>query len=187
VKAPSLWCYACWCPCCLAFQQRTRLLILTQEPYICCAGILPCDFCNRPRQRCWLVWEVACCLQFAIAGNRVMIQTRFNRMSTACDRCLIWSTCLVACCTCIASIFVDIPRGCENIVDCLILLINSCMLTQQEIEIDTLPKVYTGVPVDFVELIPSKMVPYIKIQQLQAPRQMEMVQIVGTEEVNRIV
>lgn len=139
-KAPASFCAGCLCPCCCAIQQRNELLDLTGEPYICCAGLCPCGPLGEPQDRNCLYLEGCCCTSLAISGNRFFIQTRFDKMNTACDDCILWATCMIACGVSIASCFIDIPQEVENCVDCMLMIVDGCMLAQQQYELEHVKK-----------------------------------------------
>lgn len=134
-KAPVSFCYGCCCSCCMAGQQRLELLDLLGEPYVCCAGMFPCGPLGQPQDRNCAWCESCCCTGCAISGNRFYIQTRFDRQNTACDDCILWTTCIVSWLVCIASMVCDVPEEVQNCVDCMIQIVNGCMLAQQQHEI----------------------------------------------------
>ena len=172
-KRPGLFCYACWCPWCLAYQQRSQLLVFTSEPYICCGGLFASLCCARPKAHGWLCVEVFFCLPLAIAGNRFFIQTRFDRKNSDCDRCLLWTTFLVACCTFIARCFVNIPENFQRCVNLLVICVNSCLLAQQQAELELIRQgPYAGVKYVLAPLIPGPSKPFVK---LQPPEQVLMI------------
>jgi hypothetical protein len=82
--------------------------------------------------------EACCCTGLAISGNRYLIQTRFDRMNTACDDCIIWTVCLASWFVCLANCFCEgcVPEEVENCVDCLIMTVDGCMLAQQQHELE---------------------------------------------------
>jgi len=135
-KSPICFCYGCCCPCCMAIQQRWKILDVVQEEYVCCGGLFPCCcFGNTMPRECAVV-EACCCTGLAIAGNRFMVQTRFDRMNTCCDDCILWTACIVSWVVCILRCFLDVPDEIENLVDCMLMTVSGCMLAQQEVEID---------------------------------------------------
>ena len=81
-------CFFTYLPPCAVYVQRQRLLKLTREPYVCCAGLWPACGFDRPRAEMWMIAEMYLCLGIAFAGNRFMVQTRLNRKNTSCDDCL---------------------------------------------------------------------------------------------------
>jgi len=134
--APLSFCYGCCCSCCMAAQQRGEILDIIQEPYVCCAGMFPCGPLGDPQDRSCAWVEACCCTGCAISGNRFLVQTRFNRMNTACDDCILWATCVLSIVVCILSFIIDMPQEIVNAVDCLIQIVNGCMLAQQQVEIN---------------------------------------------------
>mmetsp|Transcript_60837 Transcript_60837/g.144983 ORF Transcript_60837/g.144983 Transcript_60837/m.144983 type:complete len:350 (+) Transcript_60837:70-1119(+) len=149
--------YGCCCPCCAAFQQRNTLLDITGEPYVCCAGLFPCCGIDKPQNdRNCLFLEACCCPGIAIAGNRFMVQTRFDKENTPCDDCILWTTCLCVygieiarCCG------VDIPEELDCLVDCLVMSVNGCMHAQQHVEIQEIMKNgYSGPPPALMAALP---------------------------------
>lgn len=74
-----------------------------------------------------------------------MIQTRFDKMNTPCDDCILWFTCLfyygVQCAQC----FCDVPDELEFLADCMVMTVNGCMHAQQYLEIEEIKKTgYAG-------------------------------------------
>eukprot|EP00437_Effrenium_voratum_P050463 CAMPEP_0181531500 /NCGR_PEP_ID=MMETSP1110-20121109/72135_1 /TAXON_ID=174948 /ORGANISM="Symbiodinium sp., Strain CCMP421" /LENGTH=237 /DNA_ID=CAMNT_0023662577 /DNA_START=28 /DNA_END=740 /DNA_ORIENTATION=- len=148
-QAPLSFCYGCCCIPCAAYQQRSELLDLTGEPYICCVavGSVAADFLSEPQDRTCLCAEVCCCPGLAVSGNRFMVQTRFDKENTACDDCIITGTCLFVWIVDIARCFIDIPREIDLLADCVVLSVTGCMHAQQQIEIDDIKKNgYQGMP-----------------------------------------
>lgn len=145
-KAPVPFCFGCLCTCCAAQSQREKLLNYTGEPYICCAGLFPCGPLGQPQDRGCLWLEACCCPGMALSGNRFMIQTRFDRMNTACDDCIITFTCIFVWAIMILRCFIDIPDELENLADCLIMTVNGCMHSQQHIELEEITKAPYGGP-----------------------------------------
>mmetsp|Transcript_19147 Transcript_19147/g.45118 ORF Transcript_19147/g.45118 Transcript_19147/m.45118 type:complete len:355 (-) Transcript_19147:53-1117(-) len=146
-KAPVSFCYGCICSCCMTCQQRNEILDVIGEPYVCCGGIFPCGPLGEPQDRNCIYLEACCCPGMALAGNRFLIQTRFNRMNTACDDCLLWSVCLASWAICILQLVgCDVPEEIENLVDCAQMTVTGCMLGQQQVELDYIKRTggYTG-------------------------------------------
>jgi hypothetical protein len=81
-------CFNINCAPCSIYTQRRRILDITGEPYIMCGGTCPCCGFEKPRPVCCLVWEAFCCTGAALAGNRFLVQTRFNRRNTSIQNCL---------------------------------------------------------------------------------------------------
>lgn len=140
----------------MAGQQRLQILEVTGEPYVCCGGMIPCCCLGEPQDKCCVALEACCCPSLAVAGNRFLIQTRFDRHNTACDDCLLWFTCLCSWAVCIAECAgCDVPEGIENAVDCLKIAVDGCMLAQQQVEIDFVQKMgYTGPNPAIMGLLP---------------------------------
>merc|ERR1712232_722647 len=173
--SPSAFCYGLSCPCCFVYQQRKELLDITQEPYVCCAGLGGCGPCTRPcgSRNPWLCLEAFCCTNNAILGNRFMMQTRFNIQNDPCDARLIklvaCLNCFACCVSCCAQIFMDKDKA-KNCTDCYTQAIEcvnasvcSCMLAQQSIELKSLKSVdYKGIKPSVMTVLP--------------PRQQEMLQ-----------
>lgn len=141
VMAPHWFCCGCFCSCCLASTQRHEILDIINEPYVCCGGIFPCGPLGAPRDRNCVWLEACCCTGYAIAGNRFLIQTRFDRQNTCCDDCILWTACLapwIICCLECGG--VDVPDEIESCVDCLQCIVSGCMLAQQEVEVKHIKK-----------------------------------------------
>jgi len=118
-----------------------QILDVIGEPYVCCAGMFPCGPCGDPQDRncAWL--EACCCTSLAIAGNRFLIQTRLDKQNTACDDCLLWFTCLASWSVCLCNCAgCDVPDEIENCVEWLKVIVDGCMLAQQQYEIDHVQK-----------------------------------------------
>lgn len=77
--------FTCCQPCAI-YAQRQEIIELTGEPYVCCGGIWPyCGFEKPAPNRNWLIAEACCCTGLALAGNRVLVQTRLNRRNSDID------------------------------------------------------------------------------------------------------
>jgi len=140
-EAPLSFLYGLCCPCCMASQQRLKILDVIGEPYVCCGGMFPCGPLGEPQDRSCIWAEACCCTGLAISGNRFLIQTRLDRQNTACDDCLLWATCLAPYVVCLCECAgVDVPNEIENCVDCMQITVASCMLAQQQVEIDYVEK-----------------------------------------------
>eukprot|EP00401_Gymnodinium_catenatum_P054964 CAMPEP_0117533816 /NCGR_PEP_ID=MMETSP0784-20121206/40090_1 /TAXON_ID=39447 /ORGANISM="" /LENGTH=201 /DNA_ID=CAMNT_0005330275 /DNA_START=94 /DNA_END=699 /DNA_ORIENTATION=+ len=135
-RAPISFCYGCCCSCCMVVQQRFEFLDITGEPYVCCGGMFPCGPLAEPQDRNCMYAEGCCCTGMAVGANRFLVQTRFDKMNTACDECILWTVCIVSWVVCILQCFIDVPDEIENCVDCMIMTVNGCMLAQQQVEID---------------------------------------------------
>eukprot|EP00927_Polykrikos_kofoidii_P014173 TRINITY_DN16191_c0_g1_i1.p1 TRINITY_DN16191_c0_g1~~TRINITY_DN16191_c0_g1_i1.p1 ORF type:complete len:203 (-),score=36.19 TRINITY_DN16191_c0_g1_i1:125-733(-) len=135
-KNPSWFCFGCCCTCCATALQRHEILDVVGEPYVCCGGMCPCGPLGEEQDRncAWL--EACCCTGMAIAANRMYVQTRFDRRNTACDDCILWTTCIISFCVCLASIVCELPDGVQECVDCMIMTVDGCMIAQHKIELD---------------------------------------------------
>ncbi|CAJ1457207.1 unnamed protein product [Effrenium voratum] len=154
-EAPLPFVYGCCCICCATYQQRTELLDLTGEPYVCCAGLCPCCGLEQPQDRSCLCIEVCCCPGLAMSANRFMVQTRFDKENTPCDDCIITGTCLFVCALDIVRCFIDIPRELDFIADCLVMTVQGCMHAQQQIEIDEVKRNgYQGMSPQIMHVLP---------------------------------
>ncbi len=173
-RAPQNFFKNFFCPCCVAYSHRQQLLEITNEPYVCCAGMIGCGPCMKPCNPRCLALEVCCCMQFAIAGNRFMIQTRFDKRNTPCDSFILWCTAVVACVNCVIQTVSD--QDCsvlQAIVDIIVCTVNACMQTQHEFEIRHVREHagYKGAPQFVVVLLPSTQQQYILIAP---PQQQQM-------------
>mmetsp|Transcript_72525 Transcript_72525/g.208155 ORF Transcript_72525/g.208155 Transcript_72525/m.208155 type:complete len:224 (+) Transcript_72525:86-757(+) len=153
-SAPATCCYALWCIPCVTYNQRLELLDITQEKYMCCAGLCNCCCFGSPCDSHfpWLCLEVCCCSSQAIVANRFMLQTRFDRKNDACDNCLMITA---GCCDLVASISNNSGGGQDPdarwIMDVFYASVCACMLTQQAVELEHIKKEleskpYSGVP-----------------------------------------
>lgn len=146
-KAPMSFCYGCCCICCMASQQRLKILDVIGEPYICCGGLFPCGPLGEPQDRNCVYAEACCCSGLAVSGNRFLIQTRFDRQNTACDDCILWTVCLASWIVCLLQcVGCDVPEEIENCVDCMVMVVDGCMLAQQQTEVDYVVKNGYGGP-----------------------------------------
>mmetsp|Transcript_68573 Transcript_68573/g.153663 ORF Transcript_68573/g.153663 Transcript_68573/m.153663 type:complete len:347 (-) Transcript_68573:161-1201(-) len=135
-KAPLSFCYGFCCPCCMTCQQRLEILDVIGEPYVCCGGLFPCGPLGEPQDRNCIFLETCCCSGCALAGNRFLIQTRFDRENTCFDDFLLWVACLAPYVICILQCAgVDVPDEIENAVDCFQQIVSGCMLGQQQYEL----------------------------------------------------
>jgi len=118
-------------------QQRLKILDVIGEPYVCCGGMFPCGPLGEPQDRTCVWAEACCCPGLALGANRFLIQTRFDRENTPCDDCILWTICLAQWAVCILECAgVDVPDEIENLVDCMRMAVNGCMLAQQQVEIE---------------------------------------------------
>eukprot|EP00929_Paragymnodinium_shiwhaense_P110294 TRINITY_DN7719_c0_g1_i1.p1 TRINITY_DN7719_c0_g1~~TRINITY_DN7719_c0_g1_i1.p1 ORF type:complete len:208 (-),score=32.68 TRINITY_DN7719_c0_g1_i1:266-889(-) len=140
-QAPVSFCYGCCCTCCMAAQQRHQILDLVGEPYICCGGLFgECGPLGQPQDRNCAYVEACCCTGCAVGANRFIIQTRFDRENTACDDCILWTTCIVSWLACLLSICIDIPTEVDLCVDGMFQIVDGCMLAQHAVEIEYVKK-----------------------------------------------
>mmetsp|Transcript_13339 Transcript_13339/g.30420 ORF Transcript_13339/g.30420 Transcript_13339/m.30420 type:complete len:204 (+) Transcript_13339:91-702(+) len=155
-KAPVPFLLGCCCSCCFyAAQQRHQILDITGEQYVCCGGMCPCGPLGEPQARECAYLEGCCCNGLAVAGNRFMMQTRFDKMNTACDDCILWFTCLASWVVCILQCFIEVPDEITFMVDCLVMTVNGCMLAQHAVEIEEIKKNgYAGPPSSIVGMLP---------------------------------
>merc|ERR1719476_546351 len=118
----------------MAAQQRAQILDTIHEPYVCCGGMFPCCCLAEPQDRCCIALEACCCPSLAVAANRFLIQTRFDRKNTECDDCILWLACLTPLVTCLCQcVGVEIPEELQNCVDCCQTCVTGCMLAQQKV------------------------------------------------------
>lgn len=164
-KAPGSFCYGCFCPCILAYQQRNEILAITREPYICCGGICGCGPCGEPcdesKKPMCLGLEVCCCTGMAVSSNRYLIQTRFGKQSDPCDDCIILFQQCLQCLACLLMVTGTVDKdGADNVqclADCVTCAVMSCMLAQQQTEVDKLKEQpYTGIPPNILACLPPK-------------------------------
>ena len=93
--SPSECCFFYCCNPCAVYVQRKKLLDITKEPYVMCAGTFPyCGF-DKPMSDSCLFVEVCCCNGAALAGNKFMAQSRFGLKNDCCDKMLsIFNPCV---------------------------------------------------------------------------------------------
>lgn len=95
---------SCCCPGLVAYRQRSLLLDLADEEYVCFGG--QCDDCqcccsrvfkrsrlNQPFENRTpaLCLEAFCCTPFAVSSNRALLQKNFRRPDD------MWSDCVCCC------------------------------------------------------------------------------------------
>ena len=91
-------CFFMFCTTCAIHHQRRQILDITGEPYVCCVGTWPCCGCDKPRSgRGCLFLETFCFPNLALAGNRFLVQTRFNKRNAWMDNCCLPANCCVSC------------------------------------------------------------------------------------------
>lgn len=130
---PGACCFDFCCPPCAVYLQRKRLLDITKEPYVMCAGTFPCCGLEKPMPEICLFVEVCYCLSKAHAANKFMAQTRLGLKNDSLDDC-------VSCCNCFVSLEFMCLRMCfdcspekEEIVKgaCCILPCASCQVASE--------------------------------------------------------
>lgn len=164
VKEPVTWCYGFCCPCCFAYGQRKKILSITNEPYICCAGQCPCCSQKCDSDSPWLCLETCCCTNMAILGNRFMLQTRFNIQNDPCDETILSIVAVINLLAFIISICDDSGNtadACDGCADCVDAVVCSCILTQQDIQIKAIEEElrttpYAGIPQDVMFALPPQ-------------------------------
>eukprot|EP00127_Corallochytrium_limacisporum_P005948 Clim_evm25s215 gene=Clim_evmTU25s215 len=144
VKVPAYWCCSFWTPCCFVCRQRIRILggpNVWRDNYVCCGGICGncCKACGNLDKKCpdvCLCIESFFCFWFATSGNRFLLQSTYKIRNTPLENCLLIFACICSWVRCIASFFIDLPQELEFLIDILYAMLASCMLSQQEAEID---------------------------------------------------
>jgi hypothetical protein len=152
----SVLCF-CVCPLVALHTQRKRMLRITREPYVCCAGLWPCCGCNKPKSDLCLIGEVCACPGLALAGNRFMVQTRLNKKNTGCDNCLQCFQCCVGLECMIARLCCDCSAEDENLRKSTV-----CVCTeshcQNDAEIDIMLEkgfLYHSPPTGLIQELPA--------------------------------
>merc|ERR1719428_1000571 len=86
-----------------------------------------------------------------------MIQSRFDRMNTPCDDCILLFTTIVVLLHCILQFCIDIPDEIDFLVDLLINTVNGCMLAQQQVELEYIKSQgpYKGPNANIVGMLPQ--------------------------------
>jgi len=182
VEAPASCLFGGLCVPCSAYEQRKRLLHVTGEPYVPCAGLFGRCF-SEPCDENFLCAEVACCPQMAASANRFMMQTRFGLRNTQCDDALMQATACIWCCVNLMQCFRCLVRTAKDfgqdvggldecagelpveemrlVADCLFVCIHGCMYAQQKVELDDFEgdehRAYSGPPRGVLESVPPKM------------------------------
>ncbi len=125
----------------------------------------------RLRRASWVglaLFGGPCCLGPAVAANRYMIQTRFDRRNGSCDECLM------ICGACVA-FSNGASSGDDSLSSSFVETVLSCMLTQQEIElrhIEDAGLVYNGPSQEVYVLLPKSSQKLIDMSR--APKQQIM-------------
>lgn len=137
---PAGCCTAFCCTCCVACQQRQRILDFTNTKYACCGGSFcccPCPEIDPPMDKLCMCLESSCFPFLATMVNRDLVMGHFLVKFDPCDEylitcavCLQWIVCLLQC------FGVDVPQEIEDLIDFFTTLIMSCSLAQQAAEID---------------------------------------------------
>lgn len=147
VESPAYCCYAMWCPCLVAYQQRGRVLYGDWSRYQCCGGSMPCSgSCGESKcpQLCAVV-EVILCFTLAVSATRFMLQDALQIQNTKCDNCIIASMFFAQYLNClcwIAAIFINIPFIddaaiiTDRIADISYCTVCACIQTQHKLELD---------------------------------------------------
>eukprot|EP00741_Cyanophora_paradoxa_P002767 tig00000630_g2687.t1 len=134
-------CFACFCPCCAAYDHRVRALDGNMNNYRCCAGLCACcgdcHSCTKSCPECCLACEVACCFSCAVSGNRLLIQGKYMLQNTPCDNCILWTSCICSWVACIVSIFVDgsVAQLISCAADLQYCAVQACMQAQHGTEL----------------------------------------------------
>ena len=90
-------CYFSLCPHCALHSQRSQILDITGEPYVCCGGTWPCCGCDKPKSKSCLCLEVCLFPNMALGANRFLVQTRFNKRNAWMDNCCKIGNLCVSC------------------------------------------------------------------------------------------
>ena len=107
--------FSCCQPCAL-YAQRKEVMEITKEPYVCCGGTHPCCGWENPAPEWCLALEVCCFPASALAANRFLVQTRFNKKNTGCDSLLRICHICVACEFCCMRCCMNCSKERENLV-----------------------------------------------------------------------
>ncbi|CAL1136993.1 unnamed protein product [Cladocopium goreaui] len=182
------------CCCISAAKQRHELLVITGEPYICCAGLCQAGPCGEPQPEIpCLLLEVFLCPQMALSANRFFVQSRFGLMNTATDNTLMAATAWIAMCANYAACFMEMKYCCRDcfqidldgpcleiqlpvremfvLADLAFLCLNGCMYAQQQVEIDGMQRGhYNGPPQAVLQALP----PNLQACMGGAPQQLMM-------------
>lgn len=162
----------CCCAPCSLFSQRQRILAVTKEPYVCCGGAWPLCGLDKPVPEEWLCVE-ACCLQgAALAGNRFLMQTRFNRRNSKIDNVLSFFHCCVACECAIARLCMDCSVERENLCKSLVCVcpVSHCQVGADLADIEKTNTRYNGPSPGLLAELPV----HYSLIGARAPAQMKM-------------
>jgi len=139
-KNPVGCCYGLFCMCCFAYQQRNRILDNVRIPYqpcgghCCCCSTPICD--DSPTKEICMCCEAFCCPYIATLTNRDLIMYHYQVSFDKCDEFIITCTICLDCIFGILAIFDDSFRNLKDIFECLLMIIMSCSLAQQESTLD---------------------------------------------------
>jgi len=150
---PGIWCEACFCPHCVMYRERIRLIAFLGEPNSCCLqDSLPryhcCDPPTMPPYRAppavWppiagqeplvmkeFQWDVCCevtfCIAPALMANRRLMQWKFWVHETDCDRCCF--------CCCVGAAIVSVGAPHRHRSSGWLHAALACIQTQQIIQL----------------------------------------------------
>lgn len=172
--SPLSCCAFCLCEPCALFSQRRRILRITGEPYVMFAGTWPCCGFEQPAPDCCLVCEVCMFPSCALAGNRFMVQTRFDKKNTAIDNCCtvcqccvgLEFSCLRVCCEC--------SEERENLVKSHVCVLPAahCQNAFEIREYELGRRTYTAPPQAMIDMFPEHF-KQAEVKMAAAPVQMQ--------------
>ena len=90
-KAPGCCLASVFCPPCVAYHIRRRVLYNDLRSYLCCGGYCPCSgrMCESSCPWLCLAMEVTLCYPQSVFVTRFMIQDEMRIGNTQCDNCII--------------------------------------------------------------------------------------------------
>ncbi|KNC46636.1 uncharacterized protein AMSG_03073 [Thecamonas trahens ATCC 50062] len=142
-NSPGNCCYGLLCPCCFAYSQRKELLDYDMSQYKCCDNRMGCLSkmvpCVSGNESCCLCLETCCCSNIAVHINRSMVQEKYHVRSSCCDKSIICAAYICVCIDCLLKCGGSRSDESESfgfIADCFFCSVMSCMLSQQQYEIN---------------------------------------------------
>lgn len=159
-KQPCCCLTSAFCPPCVSYALRRRVLYNDLRSYLCCGGYCPCSgrMCESSCPWLCLALEVTLCYPQSVFVTRFMIQDEMQIHNTQCDNCLIgtvivlqYISCILQCAACITGndeleIVADAFSLFADLVYCSVC---ACMQAQHKSQLDERdrhPNIVLGTP-----------------------------------------
>ena len=139
-----------------------------------CGGTWPCCGFELPAPDCCLCCEVCLFPQFALSGNRFLVQTRFDKKNTGMDNCCTCCQCIVGLEFCCLRICCDCSKERENLVKSNVCVLPAvhCQNAGEIREYEMGNRTYSGPPASMVSQFPEHFA-HVGIKAAAAPVQMQ--------------